>query len=311
MVETINRCAYLSFISCFFILFYKVLQWYLIFELIMKILKDKVIVITGASSGIGKAMADAALQRGAKVAVCARHIEKLAQVYEHTDPDKLICVQADVSVEADCSNLMEYVLSKWGRIDVLVNNAGISMRALFQDTQLSVIRELMEVNFFGTVYCTKYALPSLLKHNGVIVGVSSVAGYRGLPARTGYSASKFAMQGFLESLRTELLHTGTHVMWVCPGFTSSNIRNTARSADGSAQKETPLDEKKLMSAEQCAEIILNGVAQRKRSIIMTRQGKLAVWVNRLFGGLADKLVYKHFLKEPNSPLAKISRRQTV
>jgi short-subunit dehydrogenase len=211
---------------------------------------------------------------------------------------------ADVGKEADCKDFIESIISKWGRVDVLLNNAGITMRALFEDADLSVIRELMDINFWGMVYCTKYALPSIRANKGVIVGVSSIAGYRGLPARTGYSASKFAMQGFLEALRTELLHTGTNVMWVSPGFTSSNIRNVARSANGSAQGETPLDEGKLMSAETCAGIILDAVQNGKRSVVMTGQGKLTVWMNKLFAGFADKLVYNHFLKEPNSPLVK-------
>jgi len=270
----------------------------------MTSLQDKVIVITGASSGIGRALAEAALARGAKIGVCARNLEKLQEAYATSDQERLITFAADISKEADCKAFINFVLAKWGRIDVLINNAGISMRALFEEAQISVIRELMDVNFFGTVYNTKYALPSIRKNNGVIVGVSSIAGYRGLPARTGYSASKFAMQGFLEALRTELLHTGTHVMWVCPGFTASNIRNTARSADGSYQKETPLEETKLMTAAQCATIILDGVEKRKRNIIMTTQGKLTVWINRLWGSMADKLVYKHFLKEPGSPLAR-------
>jgi short-subunit dehydrogenase len=162
----------------------------------------------------------------------------------------------------------------------------------------------MDINFWGTVYCTKFCLPYILKNNGAIVGISSIAGYRGLPGRTGYSASKFAMQGFLESLRTELLHTGTHVMWVSPGFTASNIRNVARIADGSTQAETPLDESKLMSSEACANHILNATEKRKRSVVLTTQGKMAVWLSKLLPAVADKMVYKHFLKEPDSPLRK-------
>ncbi len=273
----------------------------------MSALKDKVVVITGASSGIGKALAEAALNFGAKVAVCARNEQKLKDAFNNNTA--LHYVAADVSKEADCQKFIESVLQKWGRIDVLINNAGITMRALFEDADLSVIRELMDINFWGTVYCTKYALPSIRKHKGVIVGVSSIAGYRGLPARTGYSASKFAMQGFLEALRTELLHTGAHVMWVSPGFTTSNIRNVARSASGEMQGETPLDEGKLMSAEQCAAIILNAVVKRKRTVVMTGQGKLTVWMNRLLAGVADKLVYKHFLKEPDSPLLRYENQR--
>ena len=264
-------------------------------------LKDKVVAITGASSGIGKALAIDALNRGAKIAVCARNEVKLREAIG-IDNANVLYAGVDVSKEADCQRFMEAILQKWGRVDVLINNAGISMRALFEHADLQVIRELMDINFWGTVYCSKFAVKSIRENKGVIVGVSSIAGFRGLPARTGYSASKFAMQGFLEALRTELFHTGAHVMWVSPGFTASNIRNVARSADGSAQGETPLDEGKLMSAEQCAAIILNGVEKRKRTIVMTGQGKLTVWINKLLPGLADKLVFNHFLTEPNSPL---------
>lgn len=263
-------------------------------------LKDKVILISGASGGIGKAIAEEALRRGAKVSVCARNLEKLSAAYpEHQN---IFLVQADVSLEAECAHWVTETYTKWGRIDVLINNAGQSMRALFEYADLSVLKQLMDVNFWGAVYCTKHALPFIKANKGVIAGVSSIAGYRGLPGRTGYSASKFALQGFLEALRTELLHTGAHVMWVSPGFTSSNIRNTALAADGKAQKETPLDESKLMSAEECAKLLLDAVEKRKRSLVMTGQGKLTVWINKLFPGLADKLVYRHFLKEPDSPL---------
>lgn len=266
-------------------------------------LKGKVVVITGASSGIGKAIAEEALKRGAKVSVCARTINKLKQIFDHAN-EYIHLHEVDVTNEQDCQEFIETTIDKWGRVDVLVNNAGISMRAMFEDLDLKVLKDLMDTNFWGAVYTTKYAVTSIRENKGVVVGVSSIAGYRGLPARTGYSSSKFALQGFLEALRTELLQTGAHVMWVCPGFTSSNIRNVAKGADGNAQKESPLDEKKLMSSEQCADIILNGVEKRKRTIVMTTQGKLTVWVNKLFPSLADKLVFKHFLKEPDSPLTK-------
>lgn len=264
--------------------------------------KNKVIVITGGSSGIGKALAETALDFGAKVAVCGRNLEKLQAAFIHND--NLLLTAADVSKEIDCKAFIDTVIDKWQHIDILINNAGISMRALFDDADLSVIRELMDINFWGTVYCTKYALPSIKKTKGIVLGISSIAGYRGLPARTGYSASKFAIQGFLEALKTELLHTGVHVMWVSPGFTASNIRNVARNATGNAQGETPLNEGKLMSAEECAAIIFQAMKQRKRTVVMTLQGKLTVWLNKLFPGLTDKLVYNHFLKEPDSPLTK-------
>ncbi len=157
----------------------------------------------------------------------------------------------------------------------------------------------MDVNFWGTVYCTKYALPEILKTKGSIIGVSSIAGYRGLPGRTGYSSSKFAMNGFMESLRTELLKTGVHVMVACPGFTTSNIRVAALSKDGAAHGETSMEEGKMMSAEEVAARISDGILKRKRTLIMTRQGKLAVWMNKLFPAFTDKKVFELFAKEKN------------
>ena len=266
----------------------------------MHSLNNKVVVITGGSSGIGKALVDVALARGARVAVCARNLQKLQSQFGPSN--NLFCYKADVSKEEDCKNFIAAVLEKWGGVDTLINNAGISMRALFAETDLSVLKELMDVNFWGTVYCTKFALPTITQNKGVVVGVSSIAGYRGLPGRTGYSASKFAMQGFMEALRTEMLHTGVHIMWVSPGFTASNIRNVARAKDGQQQGETPLKEDKLMTAEECATRIIHGIENRERTQIMTLQGKLTVWINKLLPALADKLVFNHFAKEPDSPL---------
>ncbi len=268
----------------------------------MQSFSQKVIVITGGSSGIGNALVAESLRRGARVATCGRNLQKLRASFPNSDPSSLLLAETDVRDEGACAAFIQSVIDQWGGIDVLINNAGISMRALFADSQLSVLREVMDINFWGAVQCTKYALPHLLKTKGVVVGISSIAGYRGLPGRTGYSASKFALQGFLEALRTELLHSGTHVMWVSPGFTASNIRNVARAADGSSQGETPLDEGGLMSAETCATRILDAVAARKRTVVMTGQGKLTVWLNKLFPAFTDTQVYNHFKKEPGSPL---------
>jgi short-subunit dehydrogenase len=207
-------------------------------------------------------------------------------------------------MEADCKQFIEQAIVKNGEIDILINNAGISMRAMFDGIDLKVMHQLMNINYWGAVHCTYYALPSIKKTKGVICSTSSIAGYRGLPARSGYSSSKFALQGFMESLRTELLHSGVHVMWVSPGFTASNIRNVAINAQGDAQGETPLQEDKLMSAEQCANIMIAAIASRKRTVVMTSQGKLTVWINKLLPGLADKLVFNHFAKEADSPLKK-------
>lgn len=260
-------------------------------------LTDKVVVITGGTDGIGKALVDACLAGGARVATCGRHHDKLYALQSEYPSYPLHTVVADVSVENDCRHFIESTLQVFGGIDVLINNAGISMRSLLKDASIDVIRKVMDINFFGVVYCTKYALASLVERKGVIVGVSSIAGYRGLPGRSGYSASKFALQGWLEAIRTELAADGVHVMWVCPGFTRSNIRNAALNAEGNQQGESPLDEKKLMSAEEVARHILEAVRQRKRTLVLTFTGKQTVFLNKFFPSLTDKLVRKFYFKE--------------
>lgn len=267
-------------------------------------MKNKVVIITGASSGIGEACAIAFANKDAKVVVAARSIDKLNDLAEQIKRlgTEVLAVKCDVSIKEDCEDLVQQTISKFGRLDVLINNAGISMRAIFNDMDLDVLEKVMAINFYGTVYCTKYALPHILKAKGSVVGVSSIAGYLGLPARTGYSASKYAMQGFLDALRTENLKTGLHVMVACPGFTASNIRNTALSADGSAQGETPRDEGEMMTAEEVAKFIVKGIEKKKRTLVLTSEGKMAVFLNKLFPKFIEKQVYNKMAKEPDSPI---------
>jgi len=266
-------------------------------------MKDKVVIITGATSGIGKALAYECASRGARLVVSGRNNEKLMEISEDLLKTgiQVLPVKADVSVEEDCRELIRKTVEKYDRIDVLVNNAGISMRALFEDVDLVVLRKLMDTNFWGTVYCTKYALPYLLNSGGSLVGVSSVAGFKGLPGRTGYSSSKFAMQGLLEVIRIENRKKGLHVLIAAPGFTASNIRNVALSKDGSQQGETPLDESKLMPAETVARKIAGAIEKRKRTLVLTTIGKMTVLINKFFPSWMDKMVYNHMAKEPDSP----------
>lgn len=266
-------------------------------------LQNQVVVITGASSGIGKACAIAFAAAGCKVMLAARDEKKLAEtklLVEQTGGEAAIC-KTDVSVEADCKRLMEETIRRFGSVHLLVNNAGISMRALFTELDLKVLRQLMDINFWGTVYCTKYAINEILKNKGSIIGVSSIAGYQGLPGRTGYSASKFAMNGFLSALRVENLKKGLHVMIVCPGYTSSNIRNTALDKEGKRQGDSPLDESQLMTAEAVAAEIVNGAIQRKRTLILTTQGKLTVLLGKFFPSFIDRKAYELVSKEKDSP----------
>ncbi len=259
--------------------------------------KDKVVVVTGGTDGIGKALIDTLIPLGAKIATCGRNQDKLYRLQVQYSNHLLHAVVADVSRYDDCKNFINTTIDAFGGIDILINNAGISMRALLKDLEVDVIKKVMDINFFGTVYCTKLALDSIISRKGTIVGVSSIAGFRGLPGRSGYSASKFAVNGWLESIRTELAHTGVHVMWVCPGFTTSNIRNAALNKDGKVYGETPMNEDEMMSAEECARHILSAVKKRKRTLVLTFTGKRTVFLNKFFPSFADKMVGKFFLKQ--------------
>ena len=259
-------------------------------------IQGKVVVITGGSDGIGKALVELYLHKGAKVATCARNYQKLYQLQSAHTGKPLFIHATDVSKEMDCKGFIDAVIKEFGTIDILINNAGVSMRALVQDVDLDTIRRVMDINFWGTVYCTKFALDHIIKNKGTIVGVSSIAGYRGLPGRSGYSASKYAVNGWLEALRTELLESGTIVMWVCPGFTSSNIRNAALNSKGESQGESPMDEGAMMSSDECATHIAHAIEKRKRTLVLTFTGKRAVFMNKFFPSLADKLVRKFFFK---------------
>lgn len=251
--------------------------------------KDKVMVITGASSGIGLASARLFASYGARLTLAARSIDKLKTLASEisSDPSKVLCIKTDVSIEEDCRNLIESTVKHFGRIDFLINNAGISMRATFSKVDLNVIRRLMDVNFWGTVCCTKYALPYLLESKGSVTGVISVAGYAGLPGRTGYATSKFAIRGFLETLRMEHQEDGLHVLVFAPGYTSSNVRNAALLADGSPQGTTPKDESNLMSAEEVAQKLAWGLYRKKREMILTALGYWDVWFYKRFPRLMD------------------------
>ena len=268
-------------------------------------MKDKVIIITGASSGIGKALAYHFGAKQSKVVLAARNITSLNAIV--SDLRLLgvhaLAVRTDVSIEKDCQELIEKTIEKFGKLDVLINNAGISMRALFIDLNLDVMRRLMDTNYWGTVYCTKYAMPYLLKNMGSLVGVISIGGYIGMPGRSAYAASKFAVRGFLDTVRVENRKTGLHVLVVAPGFTTSNIRRAALMADGSLQGETPRDESHMMPAERVAAYVYTAVKKRKRQLILTfLEGKLTVFLGKFVPKFLDRLIYDTFAKEPDSPL---------
>lgn len=257
---------------------------------------NRVIVITGGTDGIGRSLTLLALEKGAAVATCGRSVEKLERIKSEAKGKNLLAAQCDVSVETDCEAFIKEVIAHFGRIDILINNAGISMRSMFNDVSVETMRQVMEINFWGAVYCTKYAMASIVQQKGTIAAISSIAGYRGLPGRSGYSASKFALNGWMEALRVELWDQGVNVMWVAPGFTQSNVRKTALTKDAVAQGTSPLNESKLMTADQCAEHILKAIDKRKRNTVLTLLGKQTVFMNKFFPGIADRLTKNFFFK---------------
>ncbi|EPR68493.1 SDR family oxidoreductase [Cyclobacterium qasimii] len=265
--------------------------------------KNKVVVITGATSGIGQACALIFGKAGAKIWITGRSRVKLDETLVFLQKEGIVCGGGvcDAAIAEQNQQMADDAIKHFGKIDVLINNAGISMRALFRELDLKVFHQVMDINFWGTVYATKFCMDEIIKNKGAIIGVSSINGFRGTPARTAYTASKFAMNGFFESLRTEVMKLGVHVMVVCPGFTASNIRNNALLGDGTSQSESPREEEKMMTAEEVAEAMLTALRKKKRDLVLTNQGKMAVFLNKWIPGIMDKIVYNHMAKEKDSP----------
>ena len=267
-------------------------------------MQAQVVLITGGTSGIGLALAQEFGKKGARLVITGRKADKLEEARQHLLQFgySVLAIQADAALEADNERMVAETIRHFGGLDVLVCNAGISMRALFEDLKLEVFRQVMDINFYGTVYAVKYALPHILESKGSIVGISSINGRRGTPARTAYTASKYAQEGFFEALRTEVMKRGVQVLVVRPGFTASNIRNAALTADGSPQGRSPREEGKMMSAEAVAAATLKALEKKKRDLVLTTEGKLAVFLNKWMPSIMDKLVYNKMAKEPDSPI---------
>lgn len=268
----------------------------------------KVIIITGGSSGIGKALAFELGRMGGSIVITGRREKELFDVAHALQMEKIkvLALVSDVSVQSNTNEVVQQTIEKFGRIDVLINNAGMSMRSMFDQVDIdATIRRLMDVNFMGAVYMTQAALPFLKRTKGSIVGISSIAGFRGLPVRTGYSASKFALNGFLEALRTEVMPLGVHVLTACPGFTASNIRFTALNSHGETTGSTVRDEGNMMTSEEVAMHIAKAIVKRKRTLILTAEGKLTAFLNKFFPKLTDKLVIRALAKEKDSPLQEL------
>jgi short-subunit dehydrogenase len=242
---------------------------------------DKVVVITGASEGIGAQLARSLAVQGAKLVIAARGTEALDRVAAdcRTMGAQVLTVRTDVGVEADCKNLIQRACAQFGAIDILVNNAGVSGHAMFEEvTDFKWYEDMMRVNFFGSLWCTHHALPHLKKSRGLIVGVSSLAGKIGVPGRTAYSPSKFAMAGFFDALRIELRDTGVDVTMIYPGVVATQIRHHGYGPDGKAAGKSGLEEKGAMSVEKCVAQMLPAMVSRKRELVMTAKARIGLWL---------------------------------
>lgn len=258
-------------------------------------LSGKVVIITGASEGIGRALAIAMSRTGCLLVLSARNqarLDSLAQEIKHNGPSPLVFA-ADVTSPEQCQALVAASVAHFGRLDILVNNAGMTMWSRFDELeQLSVLEDIMRVNYLGPVFLTHAALPHLKASQGQVVVVSSIAGLTGVPTRSGYAASKHAVIGFFDSLRIELADNNVAVTVICPDFVVSQIHKRALDGQGKPLGETPMQEAKIITAEQCAEMMLPVIAGRKRLLITSLRGRLGRWLKIIAPNLIDKIARK-------------------
>jgi NAD(P)-dependent dehydrogenase (short-subunit alcohol dehydrogenase family) len=265
----------------------------------------KVAIITGGSSGIGKALVEVYAKDGYAVVFTGRDETRTSQVAEemiaayHED---IVYELMDVKDQESNELLVERALETFGRLDVVICNAGVSMRALIEDLRMDVFKEVMDTNFYGALYLVKAALPHVIQRKGTFVAISSINGLRSTPARSAYSVSKFAMEGFFETLRMEMVQHDVHVLTVNPGFTKSNIRIKALDENGQPQGNSPKDEEKMMMPEEVATLTLLAMKRKKRNLVLTSTGRWLVRLNYFFPAYIDKILLKIFSKEQNSPL---------
>lgn len=261
--------------------------------------QENVVIITGASSGIGRELAFQLSERGAYLALAARDSQRLEEVADQCRHGnaKATVIKTDVAKQSDCENLINQTVEEYGRIDTLINNAGFGMLAALEEIKdLSLLENIMQVNYFGSVYCTYYALPHLKKSKGRIVGISSLAGKTGVPMLTGYSASKHAMAGFFDSLRVEIAACGVSVSMIYPGFVETEISQRAAGPDGKPIGGDKKPRTKTMTAERCASLIIEAAAKRKRQVTMTPQGKIGLWLKLIAPGLIDGIARRAMMK---------------
>jgi short-subunit dehydrogenase len=252
---------------------------------------DKVVVITGASAGIGLEIARMLALEHASLVLAARNPDLLEDAAESCRQlgAKVLAVPTDVADRDQCRDLIERAVAEFGRIDTLINNAGISMHARFDELHdIDAVERITAINYFGSVYCTWYALPYLKKTKGRLVAISSLTGRNGVPTRTLYSGTKHAMAGFFDSLRIELKHEGVSVTVIYPGFVATDIAERALGPDGKPLGTRPVNKNEVMSVEECARQTVKAVAGRKREVIMTRRARLGMLLKAIWPDIVDR-----------------------
>ncbi len=259
------------------------------------VFQDKVIVITGASDGIGAELARQLAPFKPKLVLAARRGDALELVAKDCEAKgaQTFVVPTDVAVESECRALIEKSAVQFGAIDMLVNNAGVSMHANFEDIESTDVYEsLMRINLMGSIWPTHAALSHLKRSQGQVIAVASLAGLVGVPARTTYCATKFAQTGFFEALRVEIEPQGVNVCVVYPGVVATEIRRNGWNAKGETAGVSGLAEEGAMSVEACASLIVNAMAQRKREVVMSAKGKLGRWLKLIAPSVVDNLARK-------------------
>jgi NAD(P)-dependent dehydrogenase (short-subunit alcohol dehydrogenase family) len=259
----------------------------------------KTVVITGAAGGLGGAFSRCFADAGATLGLLDLNAERLREATAALRARGVACVDAacDITDEDACRTAMATVLDRFGGIDVLVNNAGITHRSAFADTDTAVFRRVMAVNFFGALHCTKAALPSLMARRGLIVVVSSIAGIAPLYGRSGYAASKHALHGLFASLRTELRAAGVDVTIVCPGFTATGLTTAALDGDGSITRHPQSTVGRIASPAAVAQAVVRAAAQRKRLLVLSAAGQATHVLNRAFPALYERLMMRALRRE--------------
>ena len=262
--------------------------------------REKTVIITGASSGIGKELALRLAKEGAWLALAARNVQRLAVLVGECQRSgsKAIAIPTDVGDESQCRELIIRSYETYGCVDMLVNNAGIDVVSKLEDLpDLRLFKEVVDVNFYGTVYCTYYALPFLKETNGRIVNIASLGGMLAIPFNTSYIASKFAVVGFSDSLRMEVEQAGISVTVICPSLVVTEFHERYMNKNGQPKGPSgrAIYTERTLTADQCARIILRGARLRKRQVVM-RPGPLALWLKLITPGLVDRLIISRFLR---------------